>query len=278
MGAMLASRVQGADLVDHALAARCGWAGSRRAGRRRCCRSRPATSSIISAVSSQPSPILSPVADDAFRLSSSCSRKRHGRRRSRTGAWRSWLASCPLLSSQPRNLCRRTPAHRLAAAVQVDVSAALLATQYCTKPIRPGQVDLAVLAGQELFQVVVAQGRVFDVDFAHHADLDLRARGVTGMAAKSAAMARRTASSSRLAEQLLSSRTSRWAVAIHLFGHGVGVALADPHRGAPGCAASSAGRRRSTPAMTLRSSGRVSGKPLSFSRPEKFSDATGILP
>ena len=36
-----------------------------------------------------------------------------------------------------------------------------------------GEVDLAVLALQKLLQIVVAQGAVFDVDFAHDAHLDL---------------------------------------------------------------------------------------------------------
>ena len=40
------------------------------------------------------------------------------------------------------------------------------------KAHQAGQVDLAVLTFKEFFQIVIAQRRIFDINFAHHADLD----------------------------------------------------------------------------------------------------------
>ena len=62
--------------------------------------------------------------------------------------------------------------HQMVAAVELDVQRHIGDAVF-HKAHQAGQVHLAVLAFQELFQVVVAQRRIFDVDFSHHADLDL---------------------------------------------------------------------------------------------------------
>ena len=64
----------------------------------------------------------------------------------------------------------------LAAAVQLHVQRHVGNTVF-HKAHQAGQVHFAVLAFQEFFQIVVAQGRILDVNFAHNANLDFRHAG-----------------------------------------------------------------------------------------------------
>ena len=69
-----------------------------------------------------------------------------------------------------------TAGHQLVAAVQVDVQP-VVGHAVLHKAHQAGQVDLAVLAFQKFFQIIVAQRRVFDINLADDADLDLRHAG-----------------------------------------------------------------------------------------------------
>ena len=77
---------------------------------------------------------------------------------------------------QPAQERVRAARHKLVAAVQVDVQL-VVGHAVLHKAHQAGQVDLAVLAFQKFFQIIVAQRRVFDINLADDADLDLRHAG-----------------------------------------------------------------------------------------------------
>ena len=61
----------------------------------------------------------------------------------------------------------------LAAAEHFDVLKAVINLELC-KSHKSRQIHLAALIGEEFFKVIVAKTGVFDIDFAHNANLDLR--------------------------------------------------------------------------------------------------------
>ena len=150
--------------------------------------------------------------------------------------------------------------------------------QYCKKPIRPGRLTSQSCAGQELLQVVVAQGRILHVDLAHHAHLDLGHAGARAWWQNPRRCLRHGAASCRGRSSPCPGGCCRRYAPATSGSWPSRRSRLDSHRARSGCAGPPACRRRTRRPAAGGSAAGSSWKPLSFSRPEKFRLATGTWP
>ena len=77
---------------------------------------------------------------------------------------------------QPAQQCVRAARHKVTAAVEFNIERHV-GNAVFNKAHQAGQVDLTVLTLQKFLKVIVAERGIFDVNLAHHADLDLGCAG-----------------------------------------------------------------------------------------------------